>query len=33
MKMCGGNDLDSENVLMVMIQIMEMCGGNHLDSE
>ena len=33
MKMCGGNDLDNENVWMVMIQIKKMCGGNDLDSE
>ena len=32
MKMRGGNDLDSENVL-VMNQITQMCGGNHLDNE
>ena len=32
MKMCGGNDLDSENVL-VMNQITQMCGGNDLDNE
>ena len=31
-KMRGGNDLDSENVL-VMNQITQMCGGNHLDNE
>ena len=31
-KMCGDNDLDSENVL-VMNQITQMCGGNDLDNE
>ena len=31
-KMCGDNDLDKENVL-VMTQIMKICGGNDLDSE
>ena len=32
-KMCGGNDLDNENMWFLMIQIMKMCGGNDLDNE
>ena len=33
MKMCGGNDLDNEKCVVVMIQIVKMCGSNDLENE